>query len=80
MTNVFISYSRKDKEAARRLTEAFQGQDLDFWIDWEGIEPTVDWWREIEKGIEAADNFLFLISPDGLALALRFKTHGSISF
>jgi WD40 repeat protein len=64
MTNVFISYSRKDKEAARRLTEAFKAQDLDFWIDWEGIEPTVDWWREIEKGIEGADNFLFLISPD----------------
>jgi hypothetical protein len=37
---------------------------LDFWIDWEGIPPTVDWWREIEKGIEEADAFLFLISPD----------------
>jgi WD40 repeat protein len=64
MANVFISYSRKDKEIARRLTEALKGQDLDFWIDWEGIEPTVDWWQEIEKGIESADNFLFLISPD----------------
>ncbi len=64
MANVFISYSRKDKETARRLAEAFKSQDLDFWIDWEGIEPTTDWWREIEKGIESADNFLFLLSPD----------------
>ncbi|HEY3472966.1 MAG TPA: toll/interleukin-1 receptor domain-containing protein, partial [Anaerolineales bacterium] len=64
MASLFISYSRKDREAARKLTEAFHNQDLDFWIDWEGIEPTVDWWREIEKGIEGADNFLFLISPD----------------
>src|SRR5215207_7688907 len=64
MTSLFISYSRKDKEAARKLTEAFKSQDLDFWIDWEGIAPTVDWWKEIEKGIEQADNFLFLISPD----------------
>src|SRR3970040_1572556 len=64
MASLFISYSRKDIEAARKLTEAFKGQDLDFWIDWEGIPPTVDWWKEIEKGIEEADLFLFLISPD----------------
>ena len=64
MANLFISYSRKDKETVSKLTEALKSQDLDFWIDWEGIEPTVDWWREIEKGIEGADNFLFLISPD----------------
>ena len=64
MASLFISYSRKDKESARKLTEAFQGQDLDFWIDWEGIPPTVDWWKEIEKGIEEADIFLFLLSPN----------------
>jgi WD40 repeat protein len=64
MASLFISYSRKDIDAARKLTEAFKSQDLDVWIDWEGIAPTVDWWREIEKGIEEADIFLFLISPD----------------
>jgi WD40 repeat protein len=64
MANVFISYSRKDKEAAHTLAEACKAQELDVWIDWEGIEPTTDWWKEIEKGIEQADNFLFLISPD----------------
>jgi WD40 repeat protein len=64
MTSLFISYSRKDVEYARKLTEAFKSQDLDFWIDWEGIPPTVDWWREIEKGIEEAGVFVFLISPD----------------
>src|SRR6185503_20783596 len=61
---LFISYSRKDIEAARKLTEAFKNEGLDFWIDWEGIPPTVDWWMEIEKGVEEADVFLFLISPD----------------
>ena len=64
MSTLFVSYSRKDIESARRLTGAFQEQGLDFWIDWEGIPPTVDWWQEIEKGIEEADIFLFLISPD----------------
>jgi WD40 repeat protein len=64
MAKIFVSYSRKDIEFAKRLTAELQKSDLDFWIDWEGIPPTVDWWREIEKGIEEADVFLFLISPD----------------
>lgn len=64
MAKVFISYSRKDIEFAKRLTVELQKSDLDFWIDWEGIPPTVDWWKEIQKGIEEADVFLFLISPD----------------
>jgi len=66
MAKVFISYSRKDIEFAKRLTGELQKSELDFWIDWEGIPPTVDWWKEIEKGIEEADNFLFLISPDSV--------------
>jgi len=64
MAKVFVSYSRKDIEFAKQLTAELTKSDLDFWIDWEGIPPTVDWWKEIEKGIEEADVFLFLISPD----------------
>src|SRR5512139_4112476 len=66
MASLFISYSRKDINFARKLTDAFKGQNLDFWIDWEGIPPTVDWWKEIQQGIEQADIFLFLISPDSV--------------
>src|SRR5574341_1736249 len=64
MAKVFISYSLKYIYFAKRLTGELQKSNLDFWIDWEGIPPTVDWWKEIEKGIEEADIFLFLISPD----------------
>lgn len=64
MAKVFISYSRKDIEFAKHLTGELQKSDLNFWIDWEGIPPTVDWWKEVEKGIEEADIFIFLISPD----------------
>ena len=64
MAKVFVSYSRKDIDFARRLTMELKKSELDFWIDWEGIPPTVDWWKEIEKGIEEADIFLFLISPE----------------
>jgi hypothetical protein len=64
MAKVFVSYSRKDTEFAKKLTGDLQKNELEFWIDREGIPPTVDWWREIEKGIEEADVFLFIISPD----------------
>ncbi len=64
MAKIFISYSRKDIEFAKRLTTELSTNNLDFWVDWEGIPPTVDWWKEIEKGIEEADVFVFLISPD----------------
>lgn len=64
MTHIFISYSRKDKEFAKRLTDELKKSDLDIWIDWEDIPPTAAWWKEIEEGIEEADEFLFLISPD----------------
>ena len=43
MAKVFVSYSRKDLEFAKRLTAELQKSGLDFWIDWEGIPPTVDW-------------------------------------
>ena len=42
VAKVFISYSRKDIDFAKRLTAELQKCDLDFWIDWEGIPPTVD--------------------------------------
>jgi WD40 repeat protein len=64
MTHVFISYSRKDIEIARKLAESLQGREIEYWIDWKGIPPSVDWRREIQKGIEEADAFLFLLSPE----------------
>lgn len=66
MTKVFISYSRKDKEITKRLAGELQKRGLDFWIDWEGLPLSADWWEKIEKGIEEADSFIFLISPDSV--------------
>lgn len=66
MARIFISYSRKNIDFARRLTAALQAQEIDFWVDWDGIPPTVDWMQQIQKGIEEADLFLFIISPDSI--------------
>ena len=67
MARVFVSYSRKDKDFCRQLTDELQKRDLDFWVDWDGIPPTVDWMKEIEKGIEEADAFLAIVSPDWIS-------------
>ncbi len=66
MARLFISYSRKDIDAVRKLTQAFSDQGMECWVDWEDIPPTVDWWQEVEKGIEESDIFVFNISPDSV--------------
>jgi WD40 repeat protein len=67
MADVFISYSRKDKDFVRRLNEALEKQNRDVWIDWEDIPRGVEWLDQIYDGIEKADTFVFIVSPDSLA-------------
>src|SRR5579883_2361096 len=67
MTEVFISYSRKDKAFVQRLHDALKAHDRDTWVDWEGIPLTADWWQEIQRGIEGAQTFAFVLSPDSVA-------------
>ncbi len=67
MAKLFVSYSRRDSVAARKLIEAFRSIDQDVWVDWESIPPAVDWLEQIFRGIEEADAFIFMISPDSIA-------------
>ena len=64
MAKLFVSYSRKDSAAARKLINSFKEMGQDVWVDWEDIPPAVDWMDQIFHGIEGADAFLFLLSPD----------------
>ncbi|MBI5670235.1 MAG: TIR domain-containing protein [Chloroflexi bacterium] len=66
MAEVFISYSRKDTDFVRRLHTALAALNRDTWVDWEDIPLTADWWREVQGGIEAANAFVFVISPDSI--------------
>jgi WD40 repeat protein len=63
MTDVFISYSRKDIAFARILHDALRNDDLETWIDWQDIPPSTDWLAEVYEAIEGADSFVFIISP-----------------
>ena len=67
MTDVFISYSRKDIAFARLLHEALVENGLETWIDWQDIPPSADWLAEVYVAIEEADAFVFIISETSLA-------------
>jgi hypothetical protein len=68
--DVFISYSRKDKAFVEALAAAFQQRDRDPWVDWDDIRKGEEWWAAIQRGIEAADTFVFVLSPDSVASAV----------
>lgn len=65
--NVFISYSRRNKEFVQKLYGALEKTGREVWVDWENIPMAVDWWEEIRLGIELADTFIFVLSPDSVA-------------
>lgn len=66
-SDIFVSYSRRDAEFVRKVDAAFKQAGLEVWVDWEDIPLSVDWWEEIKDGIESADVFVFIISPDSVA-------------
>jgi tetratricopeptide (TPR) repeat protein len=67
MAEIFISYSRKDKDFVRRLDESLKSRGRDTWVDWEGIRPTEEWMQAIYGAIESADTFVFVLTPDSVA-------------
>ena len=66
MSDVFISYSRRDIAFARLIREALQQSDIDTWIDWDRIPVGERWWQEITGAIEGANVFMLLISRNSI--------------
>ena len=64
MTDIFISYSRKDIAFARKLNEAIAENGFETWIDWKDIPPSTEWLEEVYAAIEEADTFVFILSAD----------------
>lgn len=60
---VFISYAREDAPFVRQLYNELQSYNRSIWVDWEDIPLTADWWAAVQRGIEAADAFVFVITP-----------------
>ena len=66
-SDVFISYRRVNKEFVQRLDQSLKDEGLEVWIDWEDIPPgSIDFNDDIQRGIEGADSFIAVLSPDYL--------------
>jgi WD40 repeat protein len=66
MSDVFISYARKDEQFVRALADELIRHGKDVWVDWEDIPATADWWNKVRAGIEESPLFLFVLSPPSL--------------
>jgi WD40 repeat protein len=67
VTDVFISYSRRDDAFAARLVEALKARGKDVWIDVGGIRDAEVFPAALRTAIEESDGFLFVISPESAA-------------
>ena len=61
--DVFVSYSRNDRETVVRLTTALEDRGKRCWVDLQDIPPSAEWMAEIRRAIEGADGYLVVISP-----------------
>ena len=84
--DAFISYGRADsKQFAQKLSERLTELGNTVWFDVNDIPLGVDYQKQIDDGIEKADNFLYLISPHsvnsdycGLEVELALKRNKRI--
>jgi adenylate cyclase len=63
MSDIFISYSSKDREHAEQLTELLGSAGLSVWIDQSGIEAADSWPESIVDAIDSCKAFIVMLSP-----------------
>ncbi len=66
MTQVFISYSRKDLEFVDRLANDLKATGFEVWYDLSGLEPGTRWRQEIQAAIQDSQFFLVVLSPNSI--------------
>ena len=67
MSDVFISYSRRDGALVARLVEALEARGKDVWVDVGGIRDAEVFPAAMRMAVEQSDGFLFVISPESVA-------------
>ena len=63
MSDIFISYSSKDRDHAEQLTELLASAGLSVWIDQSGIEAAESWSESIVDAIDSCKAFIVMLSP-----------------
>lgn len=61
--NVFVSYSRRDRDKAQRVSNVLRERHFGVFRDTDDILPTEEWKGRLEQLISEADTIVFLLSP-----------------
>ena len=69
MSDVFISYSRRDSDYVRRLARELEARGKEAWVDTDGIRDAEVFPAALRRAIESSDAFVFVISPDSVRSA-----------
>lgn len=67
MTEIFISYSRRDKAFVEKFLTALNDNGYppdQIWVDWEDIPASSKWEEEIRKGMAESNSIIFILSPE----------------
>jgi hypothetical protein len=64
MSQIFISYSRKDIDFVRRLATDLENAGYEVWWDITDLRGGDDWVRVIPEAIESSESFIVVLSPD----------------
>jgi len=64
--DVFISYSRRDREFVEQLCQALKRHQIQVWVDWERIPVAASWRNKLSEGIRDADSLLFMMSHNSV--------------
>ena len=67
MSDIFISHGSKDQEITKKIAKILRRESWTTWINRIDIKTGKDFQKEIYKGIEDADNIVYLISENALA-------------
>ncbi|MEG4484345.1 TIR domain-containing protein [Microcoleus sp. D2_18a_B4] len=66
MTQVFISYSERDRETMEKIRNSLRRESLTVWTNTTDIQTGEDFQSAIDRGIEQTDNLVYLLSPDSV--------------
>ena len=66
---MFISYADADDQFVLQLRTALEARGRNVWIDADDIPSGARWRQELGSAIEAADSFVFVITPASVASA-----------
>ena len=69
MTDVFVSYSRRDSEFVGHLVDSITARGKQVWLDTEGIADAEVFPEAIKRAIEGSDAFVFVITPSAVESA-----------